>query len=761
MPISLIGVMYKIIAKLLANRLRKVLDKVIGEQQMAFIEGRQLVDGVVIANEVIDEAKRKKKRSFLFKVDFEKAYDKVIWDFLDYMLMRMGFCSTWRGWILECLQSSMVSVLVNGSPSRQFPVSKGLRQGDPLSPFLFLIVVEGLNGLMSSAVEKELYKGVTVGKDAVMVTHLQFADDTIFFGEAIEDNIMMIKSIMRTFELPFGLKINFQKSQLMGISAEDGWVSKMAYRLCCKKGILPFKYLGIPIEGNHKRISMWQPLLDSFKKKLTRWKGRQLSLGVRITLINSVLTSLPVFLMSVYLIPKGTLKDIDRIWKSFLWGGEGERKKINWVNWKKVCMPKDYGGLGVRDLGYFNLSLMGKWWGRLAIKEEGLWRRVIASKYSEGGGHWKDWVRNGAGVSSLWWRDVRGINKVEGENSGWLTEGFRLKIGEGKDVSFGKEKECYQMGSMCNGTWKWNLTWRRKLLEREEEAATELSKLIEGVKISPGQLDEWEWKHSKDSHYSTTSAYSLLTKVPRCSNQERVFRRVWNPILPNKISAFNWQLLLNRLPTKSNLLKRGLGSIMGDGKCNLCQEEEEDATHLARKTEQPNKARSQRNRARKTERNLKPTFFEEPKNPELGSSRNPELGSSRNPDLGSSRNPDLGSSRNPDLGSSRNPDLGSATQHWVGFLAELVWVSRRTKMNKQRPDLGDGRQIWEFQCVAREQAGSIGLEQPENPAAQAAKLGSPRLSSTKKGDAGENDQKPKNPDLERKKKRGREEIEKE
>ncbi|GKV25907.1 hypothetical protein SLEP1_g35285 [Rubroshorea leprosula] len=602
-PISLIGIMYKIIEKLLANRLRKVLDKVIGEQQMAFIEGRQLVDGVVIANEVIDEAKRNKKRSFLFKVDFEKAYDKVCWDFLDYMLMRMGFYNTWRMWIRECLQSNTVSVLVNGSPSRQFSVSKGLRQGDPLSPFLFLIVAEGLHGLMSSAVEKELYKGVIVGKDAVMITHLQFADDTIFFGEATENNIMVIKSIMRSFELLSGLKINLQKSQLMGINVEDSWGCKMAYRLCCKKGEFPFKYLGIPIGGSHRRLTMWQPLLESFKKKLSSWKGRQLSLGGQITLINSVLSSLPVFLMSVYLLPKGTLKAIDKIRKSFLWGGEGERKRINWVNWKKVCMPKECGGLGVRDLEHFNLSLMGKWWGRLAVKEDGLWRKVIASKYGEGRRHWMDWVRNGAGACSCWWRDVRRIDNVEGEITGWLTEGFSLKLGEGKGVSFwwdewsrgfclankfprlyllaeGKEKECCQMGSMCNGTWKWNITWRRKLLEREEEAAKELSTEIEGVKIAPGRPDEWEWIHSKDSRYSTKTAYSLLTKVPRCPTQERVFKRVWNPNLPTKISAFNWQLLLNRLPTKSNLLKRGFGVIMGDGKCSLCQEEEEDAIHL-------------------------------------------------------------------------------------------------------------------------------------------------------------------------------------
>lgn len=105
-----------------------------------------------------------------------------------------------------------VSVLINGSPTKQFRVHKGIRQGDPLSPFLFLVVAEGLNGLMSSAILKGLYKGVLVGQGRTMVTHLQFADDTIFFGEASEDNITTIKSIMRIFELVSGLRINFGKS---------------------------------------------------------------------------------------------------------------------------------------------------------------------------------------------------------------------------------------------------------------------------------------------------------------------------------------------------------------------------------------------------------------------------------------------------------------------------------------------------------------------------------------------------------------------
>ncbi|GKU99298.1 hypothetical protein SLEP1_g12166 [Rubroshorea leprosula] len=184
---------------------------------MAFIEGRHLVEGAVIANEIIDEVKRKKKKGFLFKVNFEKAYDK------------------------ECLKSSSVPILINGSPTNQFSVNKGIRQGDPLSPFLFLIVAEGLNGLVASAVEKEKYKGVVIGSGDVMVTHLQFADDTIFFEDETEDNIWVIKCIMRTFKLTLGLKINFRKSQLIGVGVYQNWCAKMAYQLCCKEGKLPFR----------------------------------------------------------------------------------------------------------------------------------------------------------------------------------------------------------------------------------------------------------------------------------------------------------------------------------------------------------------------------------------------------------------------------------------------------------------------------------------------------------------------------------------
>ncbi|GKV16404.1 hypothetical protein SLEP1_g27051 [Rubroshorea leprosula] len=121
---------------------------------------------------------------------------------------------------------------------------------------------------------------------------------------------------------PIRLKINYAKSQLMGVNVEEAWVEKMAYRLYCKRKDLPFKYLGIPIGGNHRRIAMWQNLMELVKKKLAPWKGRYSSFGGRITIVNFVLSSLPVFLMSVYLLPKGILHFIDKIRKSFFvgWG---------------------------------------------------------------------------------------------------------------------------------------------------------------------------------------------------------------------------------------------------------------------------------------------------------------------------------------------------------------------------------------------------------------------------------------------------------
>ena len=258
----------------------------------------------------------------VFKADFEKAYDSVSWGFLDYMLMRMGFCDRWRKWINGCLSTATISILINGSPSKEFAPKRGLRQGDPLAPLLFNIVAEGLTGLMRSAVSKNLFSSYRVGILKEEVNILQYADDTLFFGDATQHNVRTLKCILRCFEKVSGLKINYSKSHLGCLGKTGSWCRAAAQFLNCSHMDFPFSYLGIPLGVSSKSWSVWQPIIRKFEDKLAKWKQRSLSMGGRITLINSVLAALPIYLLSFFKIPKKVVHKIVSIQRKFLWGGQ-------------------------------------------------------------------------------------------------------------------------------------------------------------------------------------------------------------------------------------------------------------------------------------------------------------------------------------------------------------------------------------------------------------------------------------------------------
>ncbi|XP_071708379.1 uncharacterized protein [Rutidosis leptorrhynchoides] len=269
-PISLIGCYYKILAKILSIRLRKVVPYIVGDEQSAFLKGRFILDGALIINETVDFLSKHRKKSAIFKVDFEKAFVSLDWDFLMVIMEKMGFGEKWRGWILACLKSASILVLVNGSPTNEFTLERGVRQGDPLSPFLFIIAAEGLNILTKNAVEKGLFKGVKVGADKVMVSHLQYADDTIFIGEWSRLNICNLMKLLECFEKVLGLKVNYHKSSISGMGVIKEEVERMAKRVNCKIGELPFNYLGIPIGCNMNRVESWKPVVDRFNSKLSK-----------------------------------------------------------------------------------------------------------------------------------------------------------------------------------------------------------------------------------------------------------------------------------------------------------------------------------------------------------------------------------------------------------------------------------------------------------------------------------------------------------
>ncbi|GJY70863.1 putative RNA-directed DNA polymerase [Tanacetum coccineum] len=266
-PISLIGCQYKIIAKILANRLSLVIPSVIGEVQMAYIKGRQIIDGPLIVDEIISWAKKYKKRLMFLKVDFEKAFDSLNWSFLFSIMEQMGFSRKWRTWISSCLKSAFASVLINGSPTKEFKVEKGLRQGDPLSPFLFIIAIEALNVALLNACNNNTFHGVKVGKDNIHVSHLQFADDALIMGEWSWLNAMNLSRILTCFNLASGLKINFHKSKLYGVGVTTLEVNSLASMIRCLPSNFPCTYLGLPIGGNMSRCANWGILVDKFNKR--------------------------------------------------------------------------------------------------------------------------------------------------------------------------------------------------------------------------------------------------------------------------------------------------------------------------------------------------------------------------------------------------------------------------------------------------------------------------------------------------------------
>ncbi|GJR43430.1 RNA-directed DNA polymerase, eukaryota [Tanacetum coccineum] len=235
-PISLIRSLYKIMAKILANRLVVVLGDIVSDVKLAFIAGRQILDGHFILNDFIQWFKAKKKQTMIFKVDFEKAFDSVRWDYLDDVLKSFGFGNGWCGCIQTYLRSSRGSILVNGSPTKEFHFHKGLKQGDPLSLFLFILIMECLHPSFQNIVN---------------------VDDVVFMGQC----------------------------KLMGIAADDDTVIQAARSIGCLQLKPPFSNLGSKIGGLMSRINSCDEIVNKLLARLSKWKMKTLSIGSRLTLL--------------------------------------------------------------------------------------------------------------------------------------------------------------------------------------------------------------------------------------------------------------------------------------------------------------------------------------------------------------------------------------------------------------------------------------------------------------------------------------------
>ncbi|XP_071695221.1 uncharacterized protein [Rutidosis leptorrhynchoides] len=597
-PISLIGSYYKVIAKLLSNRLRKVIPSLVGPEQSAFLRGRFILDGALIVNECVDYLKNNRKKGLIFKVDFEKAFDCLNWEFLLEVMKSMGFGDKWRNWIFNCLSSASISVLVNGSPTKEFSLGRGVRQGDPLSPFLFILAAEGLNIMAKSAIDNGLFNGLKVGNDEITISHLQYADDTIFLGDWSHANACSLQNLLKCFELASGLKVNFQKSCLFGIGVSSTEANYLANILGCKVGQLPFTYLGLPIGSKMRRVKDWVTVIDKFKSKLDCWKMRSMSFGGRVTLIKSVLTSLPLYFFSLYRAPRCVLNILESVRRNFFWGGIDFGSKINWVKWDDVITSYGEGGLNIGSLLSKNLALLGKWWWRFKTETNALWVKVIRSVYGSCGG-----LEAGAdfGHSSprSTWTNILLAGKQIDELNISFSKSFSKILGDGSSTSFwhdvwiGDDKLCnrfqrlYRLevskdaavcdrisveGDSVNHNWNWIRVPTGRTFD-EWQAVLELTSR---VKLDPNSEDKWAWSLNSDNRLTVKSLAALIDdQVLAVNNVAGETMR--NRLVPKKIEIFTWRVCKKRIPVKTELDKRGID--LHSIRCPICDESLETIDH--------------------------------------------------------------------------------------------------------------------------------------------------------------------------------------
>jgi len=217
---------------------------------------------------------------------------------------------------------------VNGSPTEEFKPTRGLRHGDPLSPFLFIVVAEGLVGLVRQANKANLLSGIKIGREEVELCILQFADDTLFLSEESHSNVVTMKAILRGFELASGLKINLHKSKIAGVNVNRNAMVCYAKTLNCAKMAVSFMYLGLEVGGNLRKTKFWEPVLSKLKARLNAWKGRFLSMVGRICLIKSVIITVPLFYLSLFKASDCVCKNIISLQRRFLWVGGRRRNRF-------------------------------------------------------------------------------------------------------------------------------------------------------------------------------------------------------------------------------------------------------------------------------------------------------------------------------------------------------------------------------------------------------------------------------------------------
>jgi hypothetical protein len=350
---------------------------------------------------------RKKKRpKILLKLDVAKAFDTVLWPFLLDVLQAMGFGVRWKRWITTLLTTASSNILMNGQPGKRIRHRRGVRQGDSLSPLLFICAMEVLGRLFNSARQDGVLR--SLDNDGIRFQCSMYADDVILFAYPDADEAAAIKGLLRIFEEVSGLKTNLAKCSITNIYGAEETIADLKLILQCQIAPFPIRYLGLPLSTAKLPKIEVQRTIDAVARRLPTCQGPLMAKSGRLIWVKSVLAAIPIYCMMADGLPPWARAEIDAVCRRFLWcGKDGDARGRCMVAWKTCTRPKELGGLGIPDFKLVNVAFEAKWLWLQSTDTSRAWSELPLKQSAEARDFFRASTRTVIGNSrrTLFWLD--------------------------------------------------------------------------------------------------------------------------------------------------------------------------------------------------------------------------------------------------------------------------------------------------------------------------------------------------------------------
>nr|XP_009784530.1 PREDICTED: uncharacterized protein LOC104232953 [Nicotiana sylvestris] len=382
-PISLSNFSNKIISRVIHERLVDIIPNIISDEQAGFVKGTSIAENVLLTQEIITDIRLRTKvgPNVVLKLDMMMAYDRLFWIFLTKIMRKMGFSEWFIGLIFGIVSNNWYSVQVNSQPHGFFKSTRGVKQGGPLSPTLFILVAEAMSRGLNALHHNLYFCGFGIPKWSPKINHLAYADDAIIFSSSNDTSLRLIMEVLNAYEAASGQLINKAKSAIyVHHSTSDEIVRKIEGITGIQRKDFPFIYLGCPIFYKRRKMEYYEDLISKVLDKLQAWKGKLLSIRGRAVLISSVLQTMPIHLLSAVNPSAYVLNKLHKLFGRFYWSNSIDGRARHWASWYTLCLPKHEGGVGFRSLNDMSNALFCKLWGNFRTKLS-LWSSFMSQKY--------------------------------------------------------------------------------------------------------------------------------------------------------------------------------------------------------------------------------------------------------------------------------------------------------------------------------------------------------------------------------------------